>query len=197
MRHGRLALAAALGLLVLASTAACAAEPLAVYTLTLSDGKQLTVTQKSATLWHASDKAGDWSVAIGAKEYSFLHGRTTVATGKLKAGKLKMMVDGDKLYLVLKTKGTKTKIGLTEEAGDWEIKFKPDKAKLVKDDKELAKCKHYADTGKLKVKDADGDTVIESRDFKKLAAAPLALVVPGLDAERRVCLLLLLFALGK
>ena len=197
MRHARLAFALALAMPLLAAAAAPAGEPLAVHTLTLSDGKQLTVTQKSDALWHATDKAGDWSLAFGGNKYAFLHGRTTVAEGKLQAGKLKMKVDGDKLYLVLKTKGTKTKIGLTDEAADWEIKLKPDKAKLVKGDKELAKCKHYPDTGKLKVKNAAEDTVIESRDFKKLTAAPLALVVPGLDAERRVCLLLLLFALGK
>jgi hypothetical protein len=129
--------------------------------------------------------------------YAFLRGDQTLAEGKRKDDKIALEAGG-KPYLVLKLKIDKVKVATTEdvEAG-WEIKWKPGKAKLVKGETELAKCKHYPDTGKLKVKNAQEEEIVVSRDFKKLTIAPLALVVPGLDADRQRLLLLILLSLGK
>ena len=180
---------------VLLAALALAGEPLAKHQLTLADGKTLTLAKESETKWTVTEGDAVHALVLGDKQaFTFHKGDAALATGKRKGSKLRLRAPDDKLYLVVKFKEAKVKFALTEDEDGWEVKTKKDKASLKKGDKELAKVKHYADSGKLKVKDADGDTVVESRDFKKLCAAPLGLAVPGLDADRRKLVVLILLA---
>ena len=186
---------ARLGLLALvAATAARAGEPLAAFTLTLVGGKAVTVKQASATKWTCAEGKATHALAAEGQDFTFHQDDAPLATGKLEDGKLKMKLPDGTLYLVVKLKIDKAKFSLTDDDEGWEIKTKGEKAKLRKGETEFAKCKFYPDTGKLKVKDAKENTVIESRDLRKLSAAPLALVAPKLDADRRKLLMLFLFA---
>ena len=175
-------------------TSARAGEALTACTLTLTGGRTVAVKQTAATAWTVTEGKVTHTLVAEKDEFAFRRGETALATGKLKGGKVKLATADGTLYLMVGLSVDKAKFGTTEAGDGWEIKSKADSAKLRKGETERAKSKYYPDTGKLKVKGADGAELIVSRDLKRFSGAPLALLAPGLDADRQKLLLLVLFA---
>ena len=186
------------GILCIAALAATAvAGELPKYKIE-AGGSVIVVSQQGGKKWSASEGGTTHTVAIGDdNSVTFSEGAKELAKGAIRGDKLVMTLEGNKRAMELRIRDDKIKVALAEGGDPWEIKFREDKIKLVRSEKELGKVKYYADTGKLKAKDANEKTVAEVRGVGRLAAGPVAFLIPDLDAGRRNFILLLLFALGR
>jgi hypothetical protein len=172
-------------------------KPLTSHTLTYS-GRTLKFEQQAAGKWKTGSGSAERTVAIdSAGRVAMTSGGKKVASGKVKGEKIKLQDAAGAFYLTFKFTAEKTKITVKEGEDPWELKVKPDKIKVARGEKTLGKVKYYKDTGKLKVKDAEEATVAQSRDLKRLSAAPGVLLIPGLTTEKRDLIMLVLFARGR
>lgn len=162
------------------------------------DGRVAIVTSPYSGFWEYAEAGTTWTLK---KEQNgkllFKKGSDTLATGKFKGQKLTVKTPTGDSYLNLKTKSDKIKFTFDASGNEWEFKSKTDKIKIRFDGVEYGKVKYYPDTGKLKAKDKNGNTVSEAKGYSALSAAPGVFVVKHLPEDKAAFLVLFLFSSGK
>ena len=103
----------------------------------------------------------------------------------------------DSPFLTFSISSDKVKLPFSSPANPWEIKIKAEKVKVVHGDTIFGKVKYYPESGKLKAKDAAGNTLAEMRGVGGLSAALGVFLVEPIDKDQAVFLTLYLLANGK
>ena len=167
-------------------------------TISLDNGaRSIEVHETSPGLWTC--RIGDitWSVQRQGPNIAVRRDDTTVGTGTLEAGKLKVRAKDGALLFALTVRDDKVKLVVQGSATPYEFKYKENKIKVVYRDEAVGKVKFYPESGKLKAKGPDDQVVAVSRDLGRLSASLGPFLVPGLDDATRVPVVLTLLALGK
>lgn len=120
-----------------------------------------------------------------------------IARGMPKGDKLTLNTESGTVYASFKFKSDKIKCTPDGSSAEWEFKIKSGKIKVMYGGMEQGKIKFYPDTGKVKAKNRMGNTEAEFKGLSALSAAPGVYLITSADAEKRICLGLVLLMMGK
>ena len=147
-------------------------------------------------------KAGRWTATLGDRKYSleksdkykFALPDGTEYKARRNGDKLKLK-NGEDTLLEMKFYDEKVKV-IPAGGKTYEFKYKDQRIKVTLDDRELGKVKFYPDTGKLKAKDADDKEVAVLKGYGKVNPALAPLLIPDLNEDLKVFLMLYFFMEG-
>ena len=112
--------------------------------------------------------------------------------GTLRGGKLALQDGAGKLVVEVSFSAEKVKATVGDRV--YELKVSEDKIKVRLGEESYGKVKYYPDTGKVKAKDDEENTVIESKSFDRNTGALGAFLIPDISADLQTFLCLLLIA---
>ena len=165
--------------------------------LTLSSGVDALISKNEQGAWTWQVGAEMYTLAMEKAGLVFERGETILATGRIKGEEVTLTTASGGTFLGLKCRADKIKVMLNAASPPWEIKFKGDKVKIVRSDTEYGKVKYYAETGKTKAKDPQGNAVAEMNGLRALSAAPGVFLIAPLTQDQAVFLVLYLLSAGK
>lgn len=125
--------------------------------------------------------------------------KALVAEVKLQSDSFKLVDEAEKLLWKVRIKDGKIKISDNEEGDNsCEIKSKSDDKHEIRNaaGEEIGNVKYYADNGKLKVKNANNQEILVSKDLKS-SAAPGVILFSQIPVKHRAIIISELIRMGK